>query len=93
MRLHDGVPCFLGECVTAAEVESNCQRLLLLLTHHVFLSRRAVLVRAQANEALLVQHHPQRAHRGHQDVHPQVELEAVDQERVGHVPLSHRGPL
>lgn len=48
---------------------------------------------AETNQPPPVQHHPQRAHRGHQDVDPEVELEAVDQERVGHVELHHRGLL
>lgn len=61
--------------------------------HQVSISWGAVLVGAEANQPPLVQHDPQRAHRGHQDVDPEVELEAVDEERVGHVALHHGGLL
>lgn len=43
------------------------------------------LVRAEAREAVLVEVYPQRVQAADEDVDPQVELESVDEQRVGDV--------
>lgn len=46
-----------------------------------------VLLTAKSRQALLENIHPQRVERGDENVHPQVEFPAVDQQRVVYVPL------
>jgi hypothetical protein len=50
---------------------------------------RLVQLRAEAHQPLLVEEHAQRVARHHQHVDPQIELHAVDEVRLGQVPLRH----